>query len=431
MANAIAKTKRYLRRNGLKKTVFAVAERITAKTPDSFRFVPPTKEELERFREELPKAETKISVIVPAYKTNPVFFRELLDSMLAQVYPFWELVIADAQGDGSLEKIVDEYRAKLEKGSEIIYLRLSENLGISANTNAALELATGSYIGLLDHDDVLTPDALYCMAKEIERSAPIMLYSDEDKTDTELKTFYEPHRKKKLKLDLIMTNNYICHFCVMRADVMKELKFRSEYDGAQDYDIILRCILKAKGRDDITHIPRILYHWRCHEESTAANTDSKMYAYESGLKAVEDFAKNKGYDVTVSHTEHLGFYRVEYKPDLFANRPEIGIIAGPVIQGGKVTGGAMNKSGALLYGGMPSFYSGYMHRAKLMQRVSAGDVRNMLVCPGLENLWREEVLSLLDKKNPDYISISLAFCEKARMLGYGVVYDPLLKADKN
>ncbi len=258
--DSIAKTKRYLRRNGLKRTVSAVMERISAPKYDEYAFSPLTEDEIKLIQEYIFTNPVKISILVPAYRTNPTFFRELLDSVIAQYYPYWELVIADASGNNDLEAIVDEYRARLSSESSIVYLTLADNKGISENTNVALEAATGDYIGLLDHDDVLTPDALFYVAREIEKHCPVLIYSDEDKTDSELKTFYEPHRKKKLNLDLILTNNYICHFCVMKADVMKELKFRQEYDGAQDFDIILRCVAGLKDDKEATHIPRILYH---------------------------------------------------------------------------------------------------------------------------------------------------------------------------
>ncbi len=424
--DSIAKTRRYLRRNGLKKTVSAVMERISAPKYEEFQFVPLTEEEINNMKDYHFDNPVKISILVPAYRTNPVFFRELLDSVVGQVYPYWELVIADASGNNDLEAIVEEYRQKLSEESSIVYLTIADNKGISENTNVALEAATGDYIGLLDHDDVLTPDALFFMAKEIEKSAPILLYSDEDKTDTGLKTFYDANRKKKLNLDLILTNNYICHFCVMKAEVMKKLKFRKKFDGAQDFDIILRCIAELKEDTEAIHIPRILYHWRCHNESTAVNTDSKQYAYENGRYAVEDFIKGKGWNAQVDHMTHLGFYRTTYEPDIFSNRKEVGVVAGPVYQNGKIAGGAMKRDGTVMYKGLPKGYSGYMHRAALMQQVGAGDVRNMVIRPELQELWEKEVAPRITEKHCDYIQVSVAFCEQAKLRGYSVVYDPEL-----
>lgn len=426
--DSIAKTRRYLRRNGLKRTVSAVMERISAPKYEEFKFTPLTEAEFKIMQEYEFVNPAKISILVPAYRTNPIFFRELLDSVIAQVYPYWELVIADASGNNDLEVIVDEYRGKLSQESSIVYLTLENNDGISENTNVALEAATGDYIGLLDHDDVLTPDALFYVGRAIEKSAPVLIYSDEDKTDAGLKTFYEPNRKKKLNLDLILTNNYICHFCVMKADVMKNLKFRKEFDGAQDFDIILRCIAGLNDDTEAIHISRILYHWRCHNESTAVNTDSKQYAYENGKLAVEDFIRNRGWKTKVEHMSHLGFYRATYEPDLFSNRPEVGIVAGPVYKGGKIISGAMKRDGTVMYKGLPRGFSGYMHRAALMQQVGAGDVRNMVIRPELQELWDKEVAPKMHEKGCDYAELSVAFCEQARLKGYVVVYDPQLEA---
>ena len=422
--DSIAKTRRYLRRNGLKRTVSAVMERISAPKYEEFNYTPLTEAEIKIMQEYEFVNPAKISILVPAYRTNPTFFRELLDSVVAQIYPYWELVIADASGNNDLEAIVDEYRNKLSQESSIVYLTLANNDGISENTNMALEAATGDYIGLLDHDDVLTPDALFYVGRAIEKSAPVLIYSDEDKTDAELKTFYEANRKKKLNIDLILTNNYICHFCVMKADVMKGLKFRKEFDGAQDFDIILRCIAGLKDDTEAIHISRILYHWRCHGESTAVNTDSKQYAYENGKLAVEDYIKNRGWNAKVEHMSHLGFYRTTYEPDIFSNRPEVGIVAGPVYKGGKIISGAMKRDGTVMYKGLPKGFSGYMHRAALMQQVGAGDVRNMEICPELQELWDKEVVPKMQEKGCDYTELSVAFCEQARLRGYTVVYDP-------
>ncbi len=422
--DSIAKTKRYLRRNGLKKTVSAVMERISAPQYEEFNYNPLTEEEIKTIQDYQFVNPAKISILVPAYRTNPVFFRELLDSVVMQYYPYWELVIADASGNNDLEAIVEEYRPKLSEESSIVYLTLAQNNGISENTNVALEAATGDYIGLLDHDDVLTPDALFYVGRAVENRGPVLVYSDEDKTDSGLTTFYEPNRKKKLNLDLILTNNYICHFCVMKADIMKKLKFRKEFDGAQDFDIILRCIAELKDDTEAIHISRILYHWRCHNESTAVNTDSKQYAYENGRCAVEDFIKNRGWNGTVEHMSHLGFYRMTYEPDIFANRKDVGILAGPVYKGGKIVGGAMKRDGTIMYKGLPKGFSGYMHRAALMQQVGAGDVRNMKICPELQELWDREVAPKIGDKSCDYIGLSVSFCEQARMRGFVVVYDP-------
>ena len=163
----------------------------------------------------------------------------------------------------------------------------------------------GEYIGLLDHDDVLTPDALYEMTdaiiKAYDRGAAscLRLIRMRIKCDGEETKYYEPNYKEEFNYDLILSNNYICHFLVMESKLLKSLQFRPEFDGAQDYDLILRCVAEVltEGRADsekrILHIPKVLYHWRCHEASTAANPNSKKYAYDAGLRALQDHATER------------------------------------------------------------------------------------------------------------------------------------------
>lgn len=436
----VGKTSRYLKRNGLKKTFFAVTERLhSAHFEEIEGFKPLTMEEYKAYKALSYRINPLISIVVPCFETDSVFFKELLESVANQTYENWELVLGDASATRSLEQLVSEFIAEfvpafwedlgneeaLEKVRENLrrrmkYHYLDGNLGISENTNKTLEFATGDYIGLLDHDDILTYNALSEIVNGIEDFSPILLYSDEDKTDKESKTFYEPHLKRKFNLDLILSNNYICHFTVIRADVIKELGFRKEFDGAQDYDLFLRCIARYNKKNEIVHIPKILYHWRCHEASTASNTDSKTYAYESGKKAVAHFCEQMGWDVAVTHTSHLGFYRVNYMEGILKARKEVGAVGGPIFSSGKISGGAMKPDGTLYYGGLNKHYSGYMHRASMMQDVYALDLRNMEIRPELV-----EILNKYKEIYPnDMKTCSIAFCKEIREKGYLVVYDP-------
>ena len=232
---------------------------------------------------------------------------------MQQSYPHWELILADATEDHSVEEVLKQQGFLKEQPTDgetepvaadprLHYVHLKENAGIAANTNQALPYAKGEYIGLLDHDDVLTPDALYEMAdaiiKAYDRGVKVAFaYSDEDKCDGEETRYYEPNHKENFNYDLILSNNYICHFLVMDAELMKRLRFRPECDGAQDYDLVLRCVAEVlteggqTAEKSILHIPKVLYHWRCHEASTAANPHSKKYAYEAGLRALRDHAE--------------------------------------------------------------------------------------------------------------------------------------------
>ena len=377
LAQNIKKTINYSRKNGYGEAVVAAWERMTAKYYADYAYHAPDAETLERQRAETQMSELKFSILVPAYETQHVYMEALIESCIGQSYENWELVIADGSETDVVRKTVERYQ-----DARIRYVKLEENLGIAENTNRAIQLATGDYYGLLDHDDLLTADALYEMACAVQERRPILAYSDEDKCDVSGTHFYDPHFKMDFNLDLLLTNNYICHFMVVRADVLKKLEIRKEYDGSQDYDVILRIVssllIKEKGNkeakpveDCIVHVPKVLYHWRCHENSTADNPQSKMYAYEAGKKALVDFAQRMGWKVDVRHNKHLGFYRIEYRDNVLTHRPDIAAVGGFVARHGKVASG--------IYQGQPLLYAGYMNRMDLYQNTGALDLRNMAV----------------------------------------------------
>ena len=459
------KANKYLKRNGMGKTAIAVADTALSKTPKNFKYQLATAEELraQRAWSDRFSSSLKFSLVVPAYETDAVYFDEMVSSVLGQTYGNWELIIVDGsrntrlydemevitgvidqkipQGKAlSLEEIRSIYSFEVDMevtfdyyGCMIKYIHLCKNYGISENSNIGLSQATGDYVGLLDHDDLLTPDALYYMSKALVTNAykAKLIFSDEDKTDAKGKDFFEPNRKPDLNMDMILTNNYICHFTLMERKLIQELKFRSEYDGAQDYDIFLRALASFEDPYESTlHVPKILYHWRAHAQSTAGNTDSKEYAYEAGRRAVDDYCRNRGWAITVSHTAHLGFYHLEYRNNLFSTRPELGAVCGPVFKLGKISGGAMREDGSVVYRGLAKGMGGYMHRGSLVQQVEAGDVRNMRVNPELEKLYDEMVESQLAKSAPDYVQISLDFSKKLREMGYKILYDPDHKPEK-
>lgn len=250
-----------------------------------------------------------ISVAVPAYKTPPQFLREMIESLLSQTYANWELCIANGSpDDAEMAQILKEYG---EADSRIRFCNLTENLGIAENTNAALAMAEGEFVGLLDHDDLLAPNALFEIVSLLEKDPEVdAVYTDEDKVTMNLDEHFQPHLKPDFNLDLLRSNNYICHFFTVRRSVVEETGgFRKEFDGAQDYDFIFRCVEKA-GK--VGHVPEILYHWRTHKASTADNPVSKMYAYDAGKRAIEAHLKRSGIQGIVSHTPDFGFYRVQY-----------------------------------------------------------------------------------------------------------------------
>lgn len=444
--NNIKKAVRYCKKNGITQTIYTIAERLQKSQLDAYKKKEVAETELERQRAYQWKKNIKISLLVPAFETNPEYLTQMIESVSIQTYANWELVIVDASTSTKVKEVVKQFHDK-----RIVYQHLSENAGISINSNKALEFATGDYIGLLDHDDIITPDTLYEVAICLEaENPPILVYTDEDKVNEDLTQYFEPHYKKEFNLDLILSNNYICHFSVIEANHIRELKFRKEYEGAQDYDLFLRLVAKLLQTGvRIKHIDKILYHWRCHSGSTSENPESKKYAYEAGRKAVQDFVNRQGWVAEVTHTSHLGFYRIEYqtknagwkrKEDaacIFDNREDIGVVGGTVIRKGRIAAGAMQTDGVGLYDMIPMQFSGYMHRASLQQDVEAVDIRNMQVRRELQAMYKA-AKEQLDKQNRDHTGkhgsriqeeqairrISLSFCKKVREQGYLILFDP-------
>ena len=269
----------------------------------------PTAEELEEQKKRHFVKDITISIVVPTYHTPEVFLRQMIESVLGQTFCRVELLLADGSCDDSVEKIAAEYA---DKDVRVKYKRLSENKGISENTNEGLAMATGDYIGLLDHDDILELNALYEVRMEIAKNPDAdVIYTDEDKVSFDLNHYFEPHRKPDFNPDLLRSNNYICHFLVFKRELLEQLGgFRPEYDGAQDFDLVLRLTEKAKN---VVHIPKVLYHWRSHDASTATNPMSKLYAYEAGKRAVEAHLERCGEAGIVSDTRFYGFYQTTYE----------------------------------------------------------------------------------------------------------------------
>ena len=309
----VVKGIRYLRHFGFKEFMIRVMERTE---PEEVPYGPwyekyaPTPEELEAQRKTKWEEPPVFSVAVPVYGTDPVFLTEMISSVKAQTYPYWELLIAHATKgeDDPLTALLDKEAAADKR---IRVRHLEENKGISANTNAALEMAAGDFAAFLDHDDVLDEAALYLMAAYVKQHPGTdMLYTDEDKISGDGKEHFDPNLKPDYNEDLLRSNNYITHFLAVRKDLLDAAgKLDSAFDGAQDYDLIFRCAEKA-GK--IGHVPEILYHWRVHASSTADNPMSKMYAYEAGKRAIEAHLARTGNAGQVTMMKDLGFYRVRY-----------------------------------------------------------------------------------------------------------------------
>jgi Glycosyltransferases, probably involved in cell wall biogenesis len=260
------------------------------------------------------KLKPKISILMPTYNTPKHLLRETIESVINQIYDNWELCIADDNSSMEhVKKIIEEYRSKYPEKIKVRYRDTNGHICEASNT--ALELATGEYIALLDHDDILTPFALYYVVREINKNPDlIMIYSDEDKLlESGLRD--DPYFKPKYNPDLLLSQNYITHFLVLKTDVAKKLGgFRKGTEGSQDHDIILRASIFIKKDEDVAHIPKILYHWRVWAGSTASSPDVKPYAWVNGRKAIEDFLKAKGiFNAKVDFGKNEGTYRVYYE----------------------------------------------------------------------------------------------------------------------
>ena len=261
--------------------------------------------------------EPKISVIVPMYNTREKYLSELIESMVKQTYANWELCLAD----GSDKKL--EYVEKLIKQDKRIkYKVLNENKGISENSNKALELATGEYIALLDHDDLLPEFSLYEIVKVInEDKEAEFIYTDEDKLMEDKEKRIGPHFKPDFAPDTLMSYNYICHFSILKRSLLDRIGgFNKEFDGSQDYDLIFRA---TENANRIIHIPKILYHWRMNIDSVALSSAAKPYAYEAAKRAISAHLERIGVKAKVEDAPILGIYKVTYE---VIGNPKVSIV---------------------------------------------------------------------------------------------------------
>ena len=309
----IIKGLKYLKHFGLKEFAARLQERME---PEEVPYGPwyeeykPSQQELEAQRRVRWKDPVVFSIAVPLFNTPEPVLSGMIESVRGQTYPFWQLCLADA---GTSPATLSTARKFAQLDERIVCRHLSENAGIAQNTNAAAAMASGSWICFLDHDDLLSPAALFEVALFLkDHPGILMVYSDEDKIDTDGKIHFQPNLKPDFNPDLLCSNNYICHFLCMKKELFDRIGGVSgDYNGAQDYDLIFRAA-EAAGEKQVGHVPEILYHWRTSPSSTADNPMSKMYAYEAGKRAIEDHRKRIGCPGEVSLKKDFGFYRVRY-----------------------------------------------------------------------------------------------------------------------
>lgn len=322
MKNSISKIKYNLKRYGFFFTLKKIFKKV-------FRIKENRKSDIEIYNEWIKENEQninktkklsynpKISIVVPVYNTDINFFKELISSVEKQTYSNWELCLADGSAKES-----EDVKNLVKDNSKIKYKFLGQNKGISGNTNEAISLATGDYIGFLDHDDTLSVNALYEIAKAINDDKEIeILYTDEDKIDQTGERF-EPHFKPDFSPETLECNNYITHFVVIKKELQEKIGLIDpRFNGAQDFDYILRA---TENSNKIKHISKILYHWRVHRDSTANVADSKPYAYESGLRAVEAHLMRTGKKGIVEFGQDIpGIYKIKYS---ILGNPKVSIL---------------------------------------------------------------------------------------------------------
>lgn len=315
---AIGRTLVYLKKNGLRATVYRVLKGAGPMPVDKRKLKKISKDYYisaqRREQEEnaqFPK-DIKFSVLVPLYNTPESFLKAMIESVQAQTYRNWELCLADGsdKDNSFVGEICKKYAGKDER---IKYEKLERNLGISENTNACIRMATGEYIALFDHDDLLHPSALYEVMRAICEHGADFIYTDENTFSEEPHDAYNPHFKPDFSPDTLRSYNYICHLSVFSRELLDSVGyFRSEYDGSQDYDLILRLSEKAKK---IFHIRKILYYWRAHKNSVAQDVGAKPYTVTAAKKALAAHLERCGLNGEVLDSSVATTYHIKYEID--------------------------------------------------------------------------------------------------------------------
>lgn len=307
---AIDKTINSLHEGGCAKTLKKIYRKIGRIRIFSEEYSVYSRLEMKSQRKTVLPEKIRFSVVVPLYNTQPKYLREMINSVLNQTYPYWELCMADGSDDehSEVEEICRKYVAK---DNRIKYKKLTVNYGISGNTNVALDMAEGDYIALLDHDDIIHGSALFAIAEEIINKGADFIYTDEAEFVTVLKRIYIPHYKPDYAPDTLRGINYICHFTVFKRELLRKTGgFCSEFDGSQDYDMILKLTEHAER---IVHIPRILYYWRGIPGSAALDVNAKPYATLAGIAALKGHLERIGLEGDVMQASRPTMYRIRYK----------------------------------------------------------------------------------------------------------------------
>lgn len=283
----------------------------------------PTQEERDRQERAVFERMPKISILVPLWNTPQDFLQEMIGSVQKQTYGNWELCLADGSDDD--HAYVGEYCRRLaETDGRIVYQKLQKNEGISGNTNQCYKLATGEFIGLFDHDDILHPCALYEYVKVINEQDADFVYCDEATFKSpDIDKMITMHFKPDYAIDNLRANNYICHFSVFARNLLEGTElFRTQFDGSQDHDMILRLTDNARK---VVHVPKLLYYWRAHAGSVAGNIEAKPYVVEAARGAVADHLRRHGFShFTITSTRAFEtIFKISYE---IIGEPKISIV---------------------------------------------------------------------------------------------------------
>lgn len=323
----ITRARNYIAMYGMKRFIVKAVGKLTGKSikdPTNIYFnkINPNEARLKEQRDYKFVSNYKFSILIPVYRPDVKFFTLMLDSIVAQTYDNWQICLADGSGEGyTVENVVKPYTEKYGE-DKVKYIKLENNLGIAENTNAAMRMADGDFIVFGDHDDELHPTALFECMRELERYPQAdFIYSDEDKIIEATGHHTEAHFKSDLNMELLRSNNYICHLSVVKKSLADKVGgLYTQFNGSQDHDYVLRCVEKAEC---VRHIPRILYHWRINDNSTAKSASTKTYANTAGVNAVSAHLKRMGIDGEVKNGVAPGFYDIRYK---LTEKPLVSVI---------------------------------------------------------------------------------------------------------
>mgnify|MGYP005853180243 FL=1 len=323
----ITRARNYIAMYGMKRFIVKAVGKLTGKSikdPTNIYFnkINPNEARLKEQRDYKFVSNYKFSILIPVYRPDVKFFTLMLDSIVAQTYDNWQICLADGSGEGyTVENVVRPYIEKYGE-DKVKYIKLENNLGIAENTNAAMRMADGDFIVFGDHDDELHPTALFECMRELERYPQAdFIYSDEDKIIEATGHHTEAHFKSDLNMELLRSNNYICHLSVVKKSLADKVGvLYTQFNGSQDHDYVLRCVEKAEC---VRHIPRILYHWRINDNSTAKSASTKNYANTAGVNAVSAHLKRMGIDGEVKNGVAPGFYDIRYK---LTEKPLVSVI---------------------------------------------------------------------------------------------------------